>query len=84
MSNSKVNEERKGEKMKKIKQVLPLVLVSSVILVTGCTQTQENVTGGAVIGTAIGAGIGAASGNAGTGAAIGAAAGALGGAAISK
>ncbi|MBI1883953.1 MAG: hypothetical protein HYS08_07090 [Chlamydiae bacterium] len=49
-----------------------LGLVSIALATSGCTQTEEGATGGALAGGAVGAIIGHQSGNTGAGAAIGA------------
>ena len=60
--------------MKKISMV-----IFGVIVLAGCTTTQQSTSVGAVAGSAVGGIIGYQSGNTATGAAIGAGVGALGG-----
>ena len=67
--------------MKKISVFLCALSLSALVL-SGCTQTEEGATGGALAGGALGGIIGHQSGETGAGAAIGAAGGALIGAAI--
>lgn len=65
--------------MKTPLKIIGIVSVLSLASCAGMTPTEQNVLGGAALGTVAGAGIGALAGNAGTGALIGAGAGAVGG-----
>jgi uncharacterized protein YcfJ len=60
--------------MKTVTKLIPLVLVASLVGCSNMSPTEQNVLGGAVIGTGVGAIVGG-----GRGAAIGAGVGALGG-----
>lgn len=65
--------------MKTYLKIIPLIAGLTLVGCDGMSHTEQNVLGGAAIGTLGGAAIGAATGNAGRGALIGAGVGALGG-----
>lgn len=65
--------------MKGYKHLIPVIAAVSLAACDGMSHTEQNVLGGAALGTLGGAAIGAAAGDVGTGALIGAGVGAVGG-----